>query len=400
MDLKSGQLYWLTGSDQPPHYPVLERDVVCEVAVVGGGITGALAAYYLAEAGIEVVLVDKRSVARGSTSATTALLLPELDTHLGRLIDLVGEKHAVRSYRLGVRAIDAIETLTRTLGDPCGFERKPSLYLASSERDADELAREWKLRRKHGIDVELLGRADLEACYSFRRPAALRSRAGAQVDPFRLTLRLIERAWQHGLRVYEHTAVIGYEPQAGGITLLTGGGPKVRARRVVFATGYESQQHLRQATVQLTSTYAVASEPIERFPGWQDRCLIWETARPYLYLRTTADNRVLIGGADEEFQDPGRRDALLPEKCRFLREQFREMFPEIRFEAAYTWAGTFGGTRDGLPYIGEAPDFPGACFALGYGGNGMTFGMIAAEILRDRYLGRVNPDAEIFRFGR
>jgi glycine/D-amino acid oxidase-like deaminating enzyme len=69
-------------------------------------------------------------------------------------------------------------------------------------------------------------------------------------------------------------------------------------------------------------------------------------------------------------------------------------------EVAYAWAGTFGTTKDGLPYLGVHPRFPHTFFALGYGGNGITFSLMAAEILRDAFLGRKNHDARLFRFGR
>lgn len=76
------------------------------------------------------------------------------------------------------------------------------------------------------------------------------------------------------------------------------------------------------------------------------------------------------------------------------------MFPDTPFEVAYSWAGTFGETKDGLAYIGSPAERPDAYFALGYGGNGITMSMIAARIITDLYLGRPNPDARLFRFDR
>lgn len=400
MDLKSGHLFWPSENRHERRYPRPRHNLSCDIAIIGGGITGALVAHHLTAAGLDAVLLDKRTVAHGSTSASTALLLYEIDTHLGPLIERVGEDHAVRGYTLGIRAIDELESITRSLGDACGFERKQSLYLASNEEDAEEIRREYGLRRRYGMKLDLLSSADLEARFPFRRPAALLTHAAAQVDPYRLTHRLLANAHERGFRVYEQTEVIGYERGDVETTLITSGGTRVRARRVVFATGYESRQYLREPVTNLWSTYALASEPIDCFRGWEDRCLIWEAARPYLYLRTTEDGRAVIGGGDEKFIDPDRRDALIPEKCRFLRGRFRELFPDIAFEPTYAWAGIFGGTDDGLPYIGETGEFPGACFVLGYGGNGITFSVIAAEIIRDLCLGRENPDAEIFRFGR
>jgi glycine/D-amino acid oxidase-like deaminating enzyme len=76
------------------------------------------------------------------------------------------------------------------------------------------------------------------------------------------------------------------------------------------------------------------------------------------------------------------------------------MFPAIEMRPACAWAGTFAETRDGLPYVGSVPQFPRGYFALGYGGNGITFSLVAARIIRDAILGRRNDDAELFRFNR
>src|SRR5947208_13020702 len=102
MDLRSGCSYWMQDKgDKPPHAPPLDRDISARVAILGGGITGALAAHYLIEAGVDMVLVDRRDVARGSTAASTGLLQYELDKALVEVADCVGEKVAVRAYQLG-----------------------------------------------------------------------------------------------------------------------------------------------------------------------------------------------------------------------------------------------------------------------------------------------------------
>jgi glycine/D-amino acid oxidase-like deaminating enzyme len=128
--------------------------------------------------------------------------------------------------------------------------------------------------------------------------------------------------------------------------------------------------------------------------------MIWEHADPYLYMRTTDEGRVIVGGEDERFRSPVLRDRLIGKKGERLKDRFGELFPDIDFPIAFAWAGTFGETRDGLAYIGEHRDWPHAYFALGYGGNGITFGLIAAEIIRDSVLGTANDDADLFRFDR
>ncbi|MGH2542184.1 MAG: NAD(P)/FAD-dependent oxidoreductase [Ardenticatenaceae bacterium] len=400
MDLISGYPFWPIRDGLIASYPTLKEDVTCQVAIIGAGITGALVAYYLSDAGMDVVLLDKRDAATGSTSATTGLLLYEIDTHLVELIKMIGREHAERAYQLCLEAIHKLEELARELEIECGLQRRKSLYLASQRTDVGALQAEYEARHAIGIRLDFLQQSEIEALFPFSYPAALLSHDAGQVDAYRLAHGLLQAAIGHGARVYDRTEIARHDPQGSRVVLTTSRGCQVRAGKVIFATGYETQQYLQQKIVTLRSTYALVSEPLDTFDGWYEKCLFWESARPYFYGRATDDGRAMVGGEDEDFADPAQRDRLIPDKTRVLREHFRQMFPAIEMDVAYSWAGTFGQTRDGLAYIGETPEFPNAYFTLGYGGNGITFGLIAAEIIRDLYLGRDNPDAQIFRFER
>ena len=410
MDLTSGNLYW-PQQTTPQSYPTLEDSLGCDVAILGGGITGALAAHYLSEAGIEAVVVEKRNIAKGSTSASTALLQYEIDTHLTDLKEKVGEANAIRAYQLCLDAIEKMEDLTHTIGSSCGFERKKSVYLASKKKDVKTMYEEFEARKEMGIDLEFLDGARLKEEFKLEYPAALLSQVAAQVDPFALVHCLLSRASKKGVRVFENTEIDSYENDdlkkkkfleglstSEPIELTTTNGLTVTAKRVIFATGYESQNYLSQKVVDLNSSYALVSQPLPETR--LEPYLVWETARPYLYMRTTSDGRILVGGEDVPFRNPKARDALLKRKINKLQKRFLELYPEIPLEAAYTWTGTFGETKDGLPFIGKTPEYPNAYFALGYGGNGITYSLIAAELIRDALLGRENPDAAIFGFGR
>lgn len=410
MDLTSGSLYW-PQQTKTHTYPTLQEAIRCDVAIIGGGITGALVAHYLSEVGIEAVVLEKRDIGKGSTSASTALLQYEIDTHLIDLKEKVGEANAVRAYQLCLEAINKLETLTRTLQNSCGFECKKSLYLASRPKDVKTLYEEYEARKQIGIPLEFLDGATLETDFGLHYPAALLSAVAAQVDPFALAHTLLSQASTKGLRVFEQTEIESYEndelkkksflehlAKDEPVTLTTTTGSTVTAKRVIFATGYESQQYLSQKVVNLNSSYAFVSQPLGETR--LEPYLVWETARPYLYMRTTTDGRILVGGEDVPFRNPKARDALLKRKTNKLQKRFLELYPDIPLDIDYVWAGTFGETKDGLPFIGKTPEYPNAFFALGYGGNGITYSLIAAELIRDALLGEHNSDAAIFRFGR
>jgi len=234
----------------------------------------------------------------------------------------------------------------------------------------------------------------------FSRPAALFSKDGGQVDPHRLTHGLLAAEKRAGLEVCDSTKMTRLEETRRGVRITTHNGCEITAQRAVITAGFESKAFLNADAGILKSTYALISEPLPAISGWHQQCLTWESGTPYLYLRTTTKGRVIVGGEDEDFVNAKRRDALISQKTRTLEKKFERLFPDRPLEVAYAWAGTFGETKDGLAYIGVHPRFPHAYFALGYGGNGITFSVIAGEIIRDNFLSRTNRDAHPFRFGR
>jgi glycine/D-amino acid oxidase-like deaminating enzyme len=400
MNLTSSHPFWSVNNGLPANYPSLQRNVSCDAVVIGGGITGALVAVHLADAGVKTLVLDKRDIGTGSTSASTALLQYEIDVPLRELIKKVGPDDATRSYRLCRDAVDKLEQLAARLKIECGFERKPSLFLARHQREIPEFLEEFQLRRKMGIELEFYDATAVQARFPFSRPAALFSKVGGQVDPHRLTHGLLAAGKHAGLEVYDRTKMTRLEETRRGVRITTHNGCRITARRAVIAAGFESEALLNAGAGTLKSTYALISEPLPKISGWHRQCLIWESGTPYLYLRTTTEGRVLVGGEDENFVNAKRRDALISQKTRTLVKKFGRLFPDRPLEVAYAWAGTFGETKDGLPYIGVHPRFPHVCFALCYGGNGITFSVIAAEILLDYFIRRTNRDAHLFRFGR
>jgi len=378
-------------------FPPLERDVRCDVAIIGAGITGALIADELAAHGHDVVVLDQRDVGWGSTAASTALVQYEIDTPLTQLTRRYGEDDAVLAFRACADAVDRLAALARDVGD-VGFSRMKSLYYASVPRDGDALRDEFEARRRHGFDVRWLGASAVARRYGLQACGAILNRPAARIDPYRMTYRLLRR---HADRVYDRTRVERIRVHARGVELATAHG-SVHARHVVVAAGYASQLWLTQRVARNRSSYAFVTDPIarERLGPLVDT-LVWETARPYLYLRSTADGRMLVGGEDDAIDIPARRDVRVESKARALLHKASRMFPRVPFEPVFSWAGTFAETRDGLPFFGaHAEHGPRVLFAMAYGGNGITYSVLGASLLRATIERRAHPLAALFGFAR
>jgi glycine/D-amino acid oxidase-like deaminating enzyme len=400
MDLNSGYPFWTVKNGLLAAFPPLLDDIDCDVAVVGAGISGALIAHSLVEAGLDVVVLDKRDVAWGSTAASTALLQYEIDTELVALARAVGEASAVAAYRACERAISELRELTAHVG-PSGFLPTKSLYLASKRRHVRQLRDECALRRKHGFAVAVLERAQVRSRFGFDAPLALLTEIAAQVDPYRLTHSILGNLRARGVRVFDRTRVCGWKSTSRGLRLSTERDASVRCRHVVIAAGYETQQYLRRRVAANHSSYALVTEPVDGGLGPLSRMLLWESARPYLYLRSTQDNRIIVGGEDDTVDLPAKRDAAVSRKAGVLMRKLAKLFPDKELEASYAWAGTFAETRDGLPFFGPHEQHgPRVHFAMAYGGNGIVFSVIGAAILRAHILREAHPLKQLFSFER
>lgn len=399
MRVHSGAPFWLVSNGLAPSRPALPGNTSCDVVVWGAGVTGALVADRLTQDGLDVVVLDRRESGVASTAASTALIQYDIDLELRALADTIGADNAARAYR---SSADAVRTLATTVSDLEGvdFHMRPSLYLASTGRDARRLRRETEARAAIGLDVEWMDADAVSSRYGFTSHGAIRSALAGEVDALAMTRALLTRAAARGARWYEQTHVRGYEELPGGVRMRTNRGATVDAKFAVCATGYLLPSYFDLDVATLHSTFALATQRVEDFGAWDDGALVWESARPYSYMRTTADRRVIIGGEDVPFKNAALRDRLLPGKVATIEATLRRIAPSLATETAYSWTGTFAETDDGLPYIGSVTKYPGLLFALGYGGNGITFSVIAADILSALCRGRTVESAELYAMTR
>lgn len=401
MDLKSPEPFWLVKNGLLNSFPSLREDTICDILVVGGGITGALMAHQCVSEGYDTILIDKREVGHGSSSATTSMLQYEIDVPLYKLCDIIGVEQAIASYNACSQAIDQLEALGTEIGSNAGFARKKSLYFAAKKKDVAGLKNEFEARQAAGFDVIWMESDQIFRNFGLQHThGGILSSQGASVDAFCLLHELLAYNHERGLRVFDKSELVKVKTHKDVKRCVLSTGVKISARKIVYCVGYESQQMLKERFVNLLSTYAIVSEM--DMIGCQKikDLLIWNTDSPYIYMRCTDDARILVGGGDEKFRNPIRRDALLSRKAERLNKNFEKLFPGQKFYTDFSWTGTFGETKDGLPYIGEHKSFEDSYFVLGFGGNGITFSVVGMEMLSFWLKGQVHPLQEIFAFGR
>lgn len=400
MNLISGSTPWPFTLPEAPAYPVLEEELSCECLIIGGGMGGAAAAYRLSRAGVDTVLIEKRKVAEGSTHANTGLLQVMSDKSLTACMNTFGRQQGLLFYRLCRQAVDDILALPGDLNiDPHIYPR-PSLYYASSKDDVGALKSEYDTLVQSGFPLEWWEEKEMAAHFSFSKPAAIYSSNDAEANPYRMVHSMIDKAAERGARIYERTEALHCDYGSEEVICYTRCGT-IRAKHVIFALGYETQEWKKDRGAELINTYAIVTPPLKIQLKWHERALIWETARPYLYFRLTPDNRIVAGGRDEPLTDPEQRESRVISQCSELMNEVVKHFPETAgIRPEYQWGAVFGTTHDGLPLIGSHPRFPRCFFVEGYGGNGTVYSMLAARLLEDELAGSSTQGLELFSLTR
>jgi glycine/D-amino acid oxidase-like deaminating enzyme len=394
-DLRTGRSLWADSHGLGVPVRPLKEAISVDVAIVGAGISGAFMAHALSR-DHSVAVLDRRPPLTGSTVASTALLQWEIDLPLTALAEKIGPAKAKRAYLRSRSAVDALKRIVSEERIVCGLKDKATLYLAGDKYGHRALETEAAARAAMGLESEYLAPAHLGERFGIDRTGAIVSQGSASADPARLAAGLLRRAQANGAKVYSRVEVMEAASDPDGVTLLTDAGHAVRAKSVVFCCGYEFPKGVPTPGAKVISTWALASKPRQRCPAWLRDTLVWEASDPYLYLRMGGDGRLIVGGEDEADPDAHADKAKLKRKCETIVRKLHALLPGVEFEVDYSWAGAFGESVTGLPSIAPVPDMDHAWAVMGFGGNGITYSVIASQVVSAALRGGADPDADLY----
>lgn len=299
MDLQfvQGNCLFTKVNKVPKQYDYLTEDINIEVVIVGGGVTGAILAYYFSKKGIDTVLLEKKRMAYGSTSITTALLQYELDSNVQDLEQYTSSEKVIRSYKLGFKALNEIEEFISEYGNKCRYNKRYTLLFTEKKVEIGELEEEYNIRKSNRIDVDFL--LEHNNPFSFNLQAGVYSKnGGAELDPYLYAHQLLEVGCSNGLRAYENTEVLSIRNIDEGIEVITNYSNKVKGKIIIVATGYNTRLFTKRDFGTTTTSFNIVTKPVKSFQGWANQILIRDNNKPYNYFRTTWDNRIIAGGED------------------------------------------------------------------------------------------------------
>lgn len=376
------------------------RPISTDVLVIGAGISGALMAFRLAQSGKRVVIVDREVPASGSTAASTAMLQFELDLPLHVLRHRIGTDCAERAWQRSASALQTLSRLIRQERFRCGFRSRSSIYLAGDAYDGASLREEIEARHAAGLPGELLDREAVRSAFQLDREAAIVTPGSAAVNPVQLTTSLLTVAGGRGTRLLAPLEVQRVDESPTRVRAMAadvnGETVTIEAEAAVYCTGYRVPPQIAWADHEINSTWAIAATAVPAPPEWVRTHVMWEGSDPYDYMRSLSSNQVIVGGRDERSSSAFGDRAKLQCKAAELLASLRAWLPAHRVRLTHAWAGAFGSSSTGLPFVGRLPGHRRVFSVHGFGGNGITHSMLAADLVTGELHGRADPDASLF----
>jgi glycine/D-amino acid oxidase-like deaminating enzyme/nitrite reductase/ring-hydroxylating ferredoxin subunit len=385
--------YWIDGVTLPA-FRAADGALRTDAVVVGGGITGATAAYLLKQAGLSVILVERDRCGSGDTAHTSAHLTAVTDVQLTTLLKSYGRAQAEAIWDGGFAAIHQIASNVNHLDIRCDFQFVPAFLTgrihASEAADRDQLSDNATAAADLGFDARLV-----ESAPGVRRPG-VRFDHQARFRPMEYLDALLRAIDGDGSHVFEHSGVTTVDDEP---LVVHTDKARISTSLVVVATHVPilGKASMAKGTLLQTDLYPYSSYVVSaRVPkqSWPD-ALIFDLSDPYYFFRLDpgdTHDMLIAGGCDHKTGQTTDTHKPLEQ----LRAVVQQLVPTA--EITHQWTGQVIETRDRLPYIGEVAK--GQFAITGFGGNGITFGTLGAMMARDHATGRTNPWTGLFDINR
>ena len=397
MRLYSGKTYWNKTKTASYEFKMLDKNIDTDVLIVGAGMSGSLCAYVLSLNGINVTVIEKDKVGNGSSSANTGLLQYSSDKRISEFAKDIGEKNAVLFYKMCLEAMDKLTDIVNTFDEDVGYRLRDSINYASKEEDIKILLDDFEYLKKYNFPAEFIDRKELKDRYNIDKPGALKTWQDAEVNPYKLIQEITKKNIEQGVKYYENTEVDLEKIDDNIVKASTKF--DIHYKNIILTTGYSKIYPVIKEKCLTYRTYAFSSAPINN-PLWKDKAMIWETAMPYYYFRSTEENRIIGGGLDESINEVELDTNKIKEKTEKIAREIESIFPYLDIDLEYSWSALFYGSKDGLPFVGQDPVNSNKYYLLGYEGNGTCYSVAGAFILNDLIRGKENIYKELLRVDR
>jgi len=382
--ISPGRSWYEDSVGERPAYPALDGSTACDVAVVGGGYTGLSAAYHLAKAGLDVVLIEQHRVGDGASGRNGGQLGTGQRAWAEELEAELGLERAKALFALAEEAKAHLLDFAATAGIDIDY-RPGQISAAHKPRHVDAYrAHAGIMAERFGYPhLAFLDRAEISAAIgSGRYFGGLRDSGTGHIHPLKLLIGTARAAASAGARIHEGTAATAIARQAGKVVVTTPRGQIAADRALVAVNAYgRDLEPATAAHVMPIGSFIGATPPLPAdtpvLPGGE---AVDDSRFVVRYFRKSADNRLLFGG--REVYSTGDPAGIMDQ----IRRQIAEVYPALaRTPLTHAWGGYVGITMPRKPFVREV--MPGVISAAGWSGHGVMLSNFTGKLYAETVTG-------------
>lgn len=378
MEYVKGKPYFSDCVSRIKQYPYLQKDLNCDILIIGGGIYGAIANFYLSKK-YDVALVDKGRLGFCCTSSATALLEYQLDEFASDLKNYMSENDIFLVYKSGLNAIKKIYEFIDKYGNHCNFNLRPTFLYTDSIFTQKYIINEYKFRKKYGLNVELYTANNNPFPFNIKSGIYCPD-GGCEFNPYLFTKQMIENSNNQD-KIFENTNINQLVKQQDGYIAISSFGEKIKCKKIIIATGFNWEILNKSDLCERFVTYSIVTEPIKNFE-WFNKAMIHDANSPYHYFRLLPDNRIIFGGEDTKFNEKPISENKANQKYNKLIKDMFKLFPQIKgAKIDYKFCGSFGTTDNNMGLIGKSAFDDNILLFISCGANGIINAIMGAEII-------------------
>lgn len=392
-----GKPFFSDVEEKIPQFKYLNKNIDCDVLIIGGGINGAIANYYFSHDNIDTVLIEKNRLGYTSTACATSLLEYQLDDHAEDLTDCLSNLDVLNSYRIGLSALSDIEKIIEKHGNTCHYSKRDTLLYTLKKSEVAMLEKEYEFRKNNGLNVKFLTKENNNFPFEFEAGLLAKDK-GAEFNPYLFTKLLLANCNKDCSRIYENTEAIKIENKPDEkLEVTCRYGIKILCNKVIASTGYNTTLFTKNKLCNKFVTYSIVTNQIENF-SWQDKTMLQDNSDPYHYIRFSHDNRLVIGGEDTPFKNDFINEKKSQKKYDKLLKYTKQLLPQIaeNLEIDYAFSGAFSATKNNLGVFGSSVENPSVWYCLGYGANGIINCIYGAQLLVKKYHNQNDEFEDLF----
>ncbi len=397
LEFEANRSYW--ARNQPPQNAPLMEDTDADVAVIGGGLTGLSAAYYIRRVSPQkrVVVLEARGCGNGASGRNGAMVLTMTEDRYMQFSSAPGVDKLI--YDLTAENIRSLAKLSVETGIDCELETNGALQVLLTADDVKAAKRYVQQARSLGMPIEFWDKQQLRSVIGTDAyEGGFFDPSGGQVHPMKLVHVFKAAAESAGAEIYENTAVASIVEGREHV-LLTADGHIIKAKSLVLATNaFTSRLGFFSNSIVPVREYVAVTPPLSDQElvdiGWRKRVPFNDSRTEVFYLGLTKDNRIHIGGGSPSYVfNNGMADASkAASHFAQLRRELIRIYPRlagVAFEAG--WDGVVDWSIDESPSVGCTGRYKNIFYGLGYSGHGINLTSVFGRIIADLEAGREEP---------